>query len=116
MQMKACFSALIAILGTTGCFATKMSQTAETLGEGHSEISVSFNTTQFTSLEAGGELNFSGSLVPNLLPNFHYAVGINDKADFYGNLNPAGLATEFGVKYGLLQSGKGSLSVAPMIG
>jgi|GEM_PF-4274612 len=116
MQMKTGFSALIALLGTTGCFATKMSQTAETLGEGRSELALSFNTTQFTNLDAGGDVDFSGTVVPNLVPNVHYAVGINDNADFYGNLNPVGLATEFGVKYGVFRTEKSSLALAPMIG
>ena len=35
---------------TTGCFASRLTQTAEPLGEGISEVSISFNSTQITTI------------------------------------------------------------------
>jgi len=89
-----------------------MTQTAEPLGEGISEFSVSFNSTQITSFE--GEA--VGGFIPNLLPNVHYGLGVNDKLDFFGNMSVASWYGEIGIKIALSESDAGTISLAPSVG
>ena len=96
----------------TGCFSTRLTQTAEPIGEGLSELSLSFNSTQITSI-AGEDV---GGFWPNLIPNVHYGLGMSDSMDFFGNLSVASLYGELGVKLALTQSESGTLSVAPSVG
>ena len=104
--------ALLLLLSTSGlgCFATKMSSTARTLGEGNNETSLSFNTSQIF-IEDQDSL-----ALPNLIPNFHWAVGMNDNTDLYGNVSLASWYTEVGIKRRILQSGANHLSLAPLLG
>ena len=103
---------LSASMLTTGCFATRLTQTAEPVGEGLSEISLSMNSTQITSF-AGEEV---GGAWPNLIPNVHYALGLSDTMDFFGNVSGASWYGELGFKLALLQSETGTFSVAPSVG
>ena len=97
---------------TTGCFATKMAQTAEPLGAGNSEIAVSWNTSQIANLgEDGGAVT-----LPNLIPNAHFGIGVADNVDLYTNVNFTGWYTEIGVKYVPIQTENGSLAIAPLAG
>jgi hypothetical protein len=96
----------------TGCFATKMAQTADPLGEGNSEFAISFNTSQIANLGESG----AAVTLPNLIPNVHYGVGVSDTIDLYGNVNIAGWYTELGVKYVPIQTENGSLAIAPLLG
>ena len=50
----------------TGCFSTRLTQTAEPIGEGLSELSLSFNSTQITSI-AGEDV---GGFWPNLIRTY----------------------------------------------
>ena len=97
---------------TTGCFASRLTQTAEPLGEGISEVSISFNSTQITTIN-GEDV---GGFWPNLIPNAHYGIGISDKMDFFGNLSLASWYGEVGVKYALSSNSDGALSLAPSVG
>jgi len=106
---------LVAVAGfATGCFATKMAQTAEPLGDGNNELALSFNTSQFANLTEGG--NGASATLPNLIPNFHWGVGIGDDMDLYGSVNFVGWYTELGLKYVPLQTENGNLAVAPLVG
>lgn len=96
----------------TGCFATRLTQTAEPVGEGLSELSLSMNSTQITSF-AGEDV---GGFWPNLIPNVHYALGISDTMDFFGNVSGASWYGELGIKLALVQSESGTFSVAPSVG
>jgi len=96
----------------TGCFATKMAQTAEPLGEGNSEIAVSWNTSQIANLGENG----SAVTLPNFIPNAHFGIGVADNVDIYTNLNLTGWYAELGVKYVPIQTENGSLAIAPLAG
>ena len=100
----------VGLLGT-GCFATKMAQTAELLGEGNSETAISFNASQLANL---GEASWA--TVPNLIPNVHYGIGLNDKMDFFGNFNAASTFLQSGVKFSVAKTESGTLSLLPSLG
>jgi hypothetical protein len=89
-----------------------MPQTAEPLGEGLSEVSLSMNSTQIASF-AGEEI---GGFIPNLIPNVHYGMGLSESTDFFGNLSLASWYGELGIKVAMLQTDSGTLSVAPSVG
>ena len=101
----------VGVVGT-GCFSSKMAQTAEPLGEGMSELAISFNASQVANLAEGGDW----AVWPNLLPNIHYGIGLSDSMDFFGNFNFGSSYLESGVKLALAQTDSGTLSILPSAG
>jgi hypothetical protein len=96
----------------SGCFSTKMTQTAEPLGAGNGEIALSWNTTQISNLgDQPGSLT-----LPSLLPNAHFALGVADNVDVFANLSIASWSTDIGVKYVPIRTESGSFALAPYLG
>jgi hypothetical protein len=97
---------------SSGCFATKMSQTAEPLGDGNGEIALSWNTSQITNL---GDEAVSMTL-PSLLPSAHFALGVADNVDVFANVSVASWSTDIGAKYVPIRTESGSFALAPYVG
>lgn len=112
MELKSPLMLAAVLAFSSGCFATKMTQTAEPLGDGNGEIGLSWNSSQLTDIADGS----SPGLLPSLFPNVHLGLGMADNVDMFANVSVASWSTDVGAKYVPIRTETGSFALAPYVG
>ena len=95
--------------------------TARTLEKGTSSFGLTFSATKYsfdtTTTDASGNTQKEtlSLVIPNLLPELTYHIGISENAEAGGRIALGSLGGEFDVKYRFLHNDKLHLAVAPAI-
>lgn len=109
-----------------GCPASGIYRTARTLEKGESDFGLSFNATRYTTADTkitnpdGTTTTNKGSsiVLPNLIPELNYHVGIAEDMEFGGRIGLTSGLIEFDFKYRFIGGPNEKLHVAvqPAIG
>jgi hypothetical protein len=106
-------------LGTGGCLMAGNYQSAKPLGKGIGQFGLTFSTTRYehdTTDTSTGQTTREAIVLPNLIPEVTYHLGINDDVDVGGRVALGSLGLEADVKFRVLHSDKLHLAIAPALG
>jgi hypothetical protein len=96
-----------------GCLPVSNYHSARTLGAGESDFGVTFSSTSYQSASSDSNATV---VVPGLIPELTYHVGITDDVQFGGRVALGFLYGELDLKYRFLHTPELHLAVAPAIG
>jgi hypothetical protein len=102
-----------AALALAGCLPVSNYHSARTLGDGESDFGVTFSSTSYQSATGDSDTTV---VVPGLIPELTYHIGITDDVQFGGRIALGFLYGELDLKYRFLHSDGLHLAVAPAIG
>ncbi|MBK9033821.1 MAG: hypothetical protein IPL61_21565 [Myxococcales bacterium] len=91
---------------------------AKTLNKGESEVGVTFSATRYESTTTDpntGQTETGAVVLPNLIPEISYHIGMADDVEVGGRVGLGSLALEGDVKYRFYKSEKLHLAIAPAI-
>jgi hypothetical protein len=92
---------------------------AKPLGKGVGQFGLTFSTTRYEKVTTDsdtGQTTRDSVVLPNLIPEITYHLGVNDDVDVGGRVALGSLGLEADVKYRFLRSDKLHLAVAPALG
>jgi hypothetical protein len=109
---------LIYLTFGVGCMMSGNYHTAKTLNKGESQFGMTFSGTQYqkTTTDSMGNKSFDAVVLPNIIPEFTYHIGMADNLEVGGRVSIGALGMEGDVKYRFLRNDKLHLAVAPAIG
>ena len=116
-----------ALLLLTGCPPAGIYRTARTLEPGEGDIAITFSATRFSNPEVSGTNSETGesesvsddgvaAVIPNVIPEVSYHVGIAQDMEFGGRIAVGSLYGELDFKYRFLHTNGFHMAVQPAIG
>src|SRR5262245_28462724 len=105
------------LISAGGCLMSGNYHSAKTLGKGESQFGLTFSTTRYetTTDDGMGGTETEAIMLPTVIPEITYHVGVADNVEVGGRVSPAALGVEGDVKFRFLQSDKLHLAVAPAV-
>ncbi|HTJ43624.1 MAG TPA: hypothetical protein VL463_16075 [Kofleriaceae bacterium] len=112
---------MISILTGTlagGCMMAGNYHSAKTLNKGESQFGLTFSGTQYekTSTDSMGNVSRDAIVLPNIIPEITYHVGMAENVEVGGRVSIGALGMEGDVKYRFLHNDKLHMAIAPALG
>lgn len=104
-------------VGGSGCLMAGNYHSAKTLGKGESHIGLTFSATRYQKTEDDGMggIRTEAIVLPALLPELTYHVGMTDDLEVGGRVALGSLGLEADVKYRFFKNDKLHLAIAPAV-
>jgi hypothetical protein len=111
------FLAMGLLLGGGGCLMAGNYHSARTLGKGESQVGLTFSTTRYqnTTTDSNGATRTNAIVIPNLIPELTYHLGMTDDVEVGGRASLGALGLEGDVKYRFFKSDRLHLAIAPAL-
>lgn len=105
------------LIGGGGCLMSGNYHSAKTLGKGESQVGLTFSATRYdhVTTDSGGATTTESIVLPELLPEITYHIGMTDDLEVGGRVGLGALGLEGDVKYRFFKSDKLHLAVAPAL-
>jgi hypothetical protein len=112
--MRALWIAPVAAGLLAGCLPVSSYHSARTLGEGESDFGVTFSSTSYRSADA--EDPQTAVVIPGLIPELTYHIGVTDDVQVGGRVAPGFLYGELDLVYRFVHTPQLHVAVAPALG
>jgi hypothetical protein len=101
-----------------GCMMAGNYHSAKTLNKGESQFGLTFSGTQYekTSTDSMGNVTRDAIVLPNVIPEITYHVGMAENVEVGGRVSIGALGMEGDVKYRFLHDDKLHMAIAPALG
>lgn len=105
------------LVSGSGCLMSGNYHSAKTLGKGESQFGMTFSATRYDAqtTDSNGVTKTSSIVLPNVIPEFTYHIGMTDDVEVGGRASLGALGLEGDVKYRFFKSDKLHLAIAPAI-
>lgn len=105
------------VVGSTGCLLAGNYHSAKVLEKGESQVGLTFSATRYevSSVDSEGNEDTDAIVLPNVLPEITYHIGMVDDVEVGGRVGLGSLAIEGDVKYSFFKNDKLHLAIAPAI-
>lgn len=115
--MRALLMMGLLLTGGGGCLMSGNYHSAKTLAKGESEFGMTFSATRYekTSTDTNGTVDLSAVVIPNVIPEITYHIGMAENLEVGGRISLGALGMEGDVKYRFLRSDKLHLAIAPAV-